>query len=131
MTDSMLSTPGPSMSLQTTTTPPSLDSVPSPLTQTSCVTNDATMVTAANTTITTTTRQLQRNNERLRSRIQRVEGEVTELREANQAARVDIGLADMILEDLMAQDTTVATYDTLAKLSKLLEAASSKLRKAT
>lgn len=56
---------------------------------------------------------------------------MTELREANQAARVDIGLADMILEDLMAQDTTVATYDTLAKLSKLLEAASSKLRKAT
>jgi hypothetical protein len=128
MTDSMLSTPGPSMSLQTI--PPSLDSVPSPLTQASSVTNDATMVTATNTMITTATAQLQRNNERLRARIQRAEGEVTELREASQAARVDIRLADTILENLMAQDTSEATYETLEKLSKLLEAASSKLRKA-
>jgi len=76
--------------------------------------------------------QLRRNNERLKARVQRAEGEVTEFREASQAARGDIGLADAIVEDLLDSQGILSpsTYASLEKLSKLLETASGKLRRA-
>jgi hypothetical protein len=74
--------------------------------------------------------QIQRNNDRLRARNQRAEAEIVELREANRAGREDMGRADAILEELMdSHDVPAGLYESLTKLSKLLETASEKLRK--
>lgn len=86
------------------------------------------------------TTQLRLNNERLKARNQRAEIENTELRGANRAARADIATADTLLEELLtdfapgqAGDPTAGTnmYESLLMLSKLLETASEKLRKAS
>jgi len=97
--------------------PPNQELIHPPLTQASNVTYDPAMT------------QLRRGNERLRTRLQRAEGQVTELQEASQAARREIGLADTLLEHLMdSQDISTEIYQSLTKLSKLLDTASGRLR---
>lgn len=81
--------------------------------------------------------QLRRTNERLKARNQRAETEIAELRseiaglrEANRASRADLGRGDGILEELMdSQNVPAGMYESLNRLSNLLETASERLRK--
>jgi hypothetical protein len=74
--------------------------------------------------------QLKRNNERLKARNQQTVSEIAELQDANRAAWADIRNADGILEGIMnSGDLPDNMYESLVELSKLLEAASEKLRR--
>ncbi|KAK0708881.1 hypothetical protein B0T21DRAFT_377154 [Apiosordaria backusii] len=81
--------------------------------------------------------QLQRSNVRLRDRLQRagranerVERELTDLVNMNQAARTDLGRADSLLEELMDLPCLPDNmYEGLKKLSKLLETVTDNLKR--
>ncbi|KAK4123663.1 hypothetical protein N657DRAFT_419975 [Parathielavia appendiculata] len=78
---------------------------------------------------TSSVAHLQRNNERLRQRNQQAASKISELRNANRASETDIRDADGILERVLnSGDLSVDMYESLNQLSRLLQAASEKLR---
>ncbi|KAM7194057.1 hypothetical protein V8F20_008153 [Naviculisporaceae sp. PSN 640] len=94
------------------------------------------------------TQLLRQTNQKLRARSQRMETENTELRDANRAARADVSRAEGLVEELLmraadfAESISVPSssgapnsarnlFSDLLEISKLLETAGEKLRKAS
>jgi hypothetical protein len=75
--------------------------------------------------------QLRRNNDRLRARSERAEGEIRELRDANRDAREEVARGNAILELMMGwANLDPAIFARLEDLSDVLDGVAEKLRKA-